>query len=513
MFFSGDFTSKSDLHSFPSMDAALTTHFDSFSTDRRKLFRAVFGLLAVVATVASALFFRDKYMYGALVLATPLALVVVSSPRLAIYQFAFFLFIKLPLSSEIHVTLMDISAALLVAAGFIDFFLNQRKAISIPLALPFSLLIGALFIAGLNAYDTSLALTHPAKSGFLFVVFLSLVWLYRHIKLERLLKVFLWIGVAHATLALAVYLTSGGAIRSFALAPKALDDILMLSLPLATFFALKAPRKSSLVYSIGAALTLGGLVATQSRAPIAFGILGAALTFIIAYRHIRSEIPRRKLLGDSATIRVLAFFRRRIRKVVVATGLITIALFGLNSELFLTVGERFSELLTTNPGGTFRLRLTLWKAALLAFQDNPWLGVGPSNFRLLDVIYTSFRLDPAHLWVQGLSAHSLLLHYLAETGIIGATALMALMVRQFYLARKNWLRDKLSDSSNASLGLYAVSIIILLTTIAESAWTWGHVSFVAVFFLAAISRSAQEPASERSQRQLKERRQLKEQLR
>lgn len=464
------------------MKLAMPGHSAAIAGEHRKLFLLVFGGLALFGLAATALFLKDKYVYGALLLAAPLGVVIISSPRLALYQFVFGLFFKVSLLSGSSLTLMDLSGALLIGAGAIDFFLGKDEDSAPPLAKHIFLLIIILFIAAFHAYNTSLALIHPTKTCFVFGVFLALVRLLRYLKVETILKLFLWLSVAHATIALAEYALSGGIARSFAFAPKALDDILMLSLPLAVHFSLNASRRSFLAYALGAVLILGGLLASQSRAPIAFGLFGAMLVILIAQRQIRRN---RQSAGSESQ----ALIRRRIRLITLAVALTVIAIIALKAEILGRVADRFAEFLDPHPSGTFRLRLTLWKAALMAFSDNPLLGVGPSNFRLLDVIYTSYRLDPAHLWVQGLSAHSLLLHYMAETGIVGATALMALMIQQLRLARKRWLQDGFAKGMNVSLGMFVVAIILLLTTIVESAWMWGHVSFVAMFFLAVISQN------------------------
>ena len=61
---------------------------------------------------------------------------------------------------------------------------------------------------------------------------------------------------------------------------------------------------------------------------------------------------------------------------------------------------------------TITERLELWRGALGMIQDNPWFGVGLSNFRELVAGYGSPRLD-------GMAVHNSLLHVASETGIPG----------------------------------------------------------------------------------------------
>jgi O-antigen ligase len=67
-------------------------------------------------------------------------------------------------------------------------------------------------------------------------------------------------------------------------------------------------------------------------------------------------------------------------------------------------------------------RLTLWSVALGLVLKNPWLGVGPDNFR--------WSYGPAALrarWDTRLNAHSLYLETLANTGLLGAFAFFGLL--------------------------------------------------------------------------------------
>ena len=66
-------------------------------------------------------------------------------------------------------------------------------------------------------------------------------------------------------------------------------------------------------------------------------------------------------------------------------------------------------------------RLAHWVAALRMWEQEPWLGIGPGNYA---AVYPAVRLP---LWEEALGhAHNLYLNTLAESGLIGLTAFVAI---------------------------------------------------------------------------------------
>ncbi len=157
---------------------------------------------------------------------------------------------------------------------------------------------------------------------------------------------------------------------------------------------------------------------------------------------------------------------------------------------------RFERLLTFQPGGTFALRMVLWKTALTAFWDNPIFGVGPGMFRSLSDLYATLHLVPVYYYVKSLSAHNLVLHYLAETGLIGATALVALFINQFRIGCRIWKASWGSAMTGNALALLAVSILLLVSALIESGWMWGQMTFLLAFFLSLLARQVESITSD-----------------
>ncbi|MFQ5607626.1 MAG: hypothetical protein ACE5GA_06745, partial [Candidatus Zixiibacteriota bacterium] len=198
--------------------------------ERLRLAALALGSLALTAIVAGLLFYRDRNLFAYASLATPLLVVIACYPRAALYQFVFCLFIVRPVAPDLSISLIDASAALLIAAGTLDLLVRRKSVGGLPaLTGAFAVLILALFSAAFFAYDFALALVHPTKLIFVLATFLALVRILRSVDQLAVLRVFFWLSVLHSLIALSFFAASGGAMRNFALAPKALDDLLMLS--------------------------------------------------------------------------------------------------------------------------------------------------------------------------------------------------------------------------------------------------------------------------------------------
>ncbi|MFH1299524.1 MAG: O-antigen ligase family protein, partial [Planctomycetota bacterium] len=427
-----------------------------------------------------------KPLFSAVAIAAPLAVIVVTNPRLALYQYVFVLFLHYDVISSVPIFLTEVSAVLVILAAILDLLLHlDHKSSWPPLTWNYLLIVGALVLAGFFGYDPSRAVRPVLRVSFLLVTFLSLYRLSRHLEITHLAKFFFAVCVANSVVVIGQFVESGGAVRVFGFAWLVFDELAMLALPIGVAFFIWAERGKGLKYLIGSVPVAGALLATQSRAPIIFGFLVVAIGLFMSSR--RAKIT--DLVSNPEGRASRKPVRRRVGLIVGVLATVLIALTVSPGMLEAMLG-RFERLITVDPAGTFLLRVTLWKTAITTFWDHPLLGIGPGMFKHIHELYSSVHLDPTFYWVRGKSAHNLLLHYLAETGLVGAAALLALFIQQFRLARRNWLPASGSDSIGTELAIYLVALLFLLTTILEAGWMWGQMGFMAVFFSALIARSS-----------------------
>ncbi|MEA1979802.1 MAG: O-antigen ligase family protein, partial [candidate division Zixibacteria bacterium] len=162
----------------------------------------------------------------------------------------------------------------------------------------------------------------------------------------------------------------------------------------------------------------------------------------------------------------------------------SIAVFSFHDTIFSGVLERYESFIIsiTDPEGSIALRLILWSAAWQAFLLDPITGIGIGNFKIITEIIPQIQM--ATLWerVANMSAHNVFLQYLAETGIIGASALIALAAKGL----KNVLPMIKMQQSNQKLqvssAVFIAIFIFFITIFYTRDWTWGQGGYLLAFF-------------------------------
>ncbi|MEK7775031.1 MAG: O-antigen ligase family protein, partial [Candidatus Zixiibacteriota bacterium] len=407
-------------------------------------------------------------------------------PRLAVAQFVACLTVSVSIIESIPITLIDCSAGIVVLAALFDLLSGTALPRRIPpLVGLFLLLTSAVAVSAVFGYSAINGVTPVIKQLLLIVMLCSLYHLAKRIGVRFLLMLFLACVALHAMYVAMPYIASGGRIRSFGLSEASFDDISMFALPISLAFFLWEAHPRRWLYLTAGLLSTLGLVATQSRAPIVFCAIGTVAVIL-------ASLWSSKRTASVKGAGVYSYVRRRIGRIMLVITLAAVLLTLFLPSVFSTAFSRFSHLIDGRLGETIFLRATLWKAALIAFLDHPLLGIGAGSFRFIKEMYPGLTLDPVYFWVRGFSAHNLFFHYLAETGIVGASMLVLLFWKTFSLSRKVW-RSTNSDNAKGkqmavSLALYVVGGLLLFSTFIDAGWMWGQTSYVFVFFAALISR-------------------------
>lgn len=412
-------------------------------------------------------------------LGLPVVFAIVTNPRLAVYQFLFCLFIDLRLIESPTIYLIDIGAGLLVLAAILDILLNAEvRGVRPPLVFNYLAVLAALAIAAIFSVQPGAAVFPIARITLLFAVFLSLVRLSSVVSFADSLRAFFVLMTIHAVIAAVPSLVSGGRIRSFGFAETAFDDLAMLLVPCGLAIYLWSTEPSRRWYLIGTLIILAALIGTQSRFAILVCFVLCGLVLFV------SGMRARRLRAEGMSVPPIG---RRAGTLVLWLGVLILLLVVTVPSVLERALARFDAAATTTPGGTMLLRLTLWKAAITVFLDNPITGIGPGIFRYVDQYYGSLMFGPTYVYVRGLSAHNLFLHYLAEAGIIGVGAMLALFFNQFRHARRLWRDNCRPENSSHHAVLLTVSLGLLLTAFLEGSWMWGATGFAATYFIAMIA--------------------------
>ncbi|RKX25864.1 MAG: hypothetical protein DRP45_04945 [Candidatus Zixiibacteriota bacterium] len=441
------------------------------------MYAKVAALLAVAGLLYALLNLNIRY--AVMALGGVVALVVVTHPRLALYQFVFVFFFHHALREGIPVYAIDLSAGLVIIAGLLDVLLNNRFTLRIPrLTFNYVYIIAALVVCGIFGYWPELLGLRVVTFSFLVATFLAVYRLSTKVSVSEMVNWFFILTVLHSVYVLVPFVASGGAYRSFGFADVFFDDLAMIALPIGLALYLGAERHRAWLYLLGSIVVLGGLVATQSRASFLFALAAVAFVIVVSRR-------RAVRLSENSELRLL--MPARIKLIVSMVLVLIATTVILRAGMLMAVIERYEQLFSFDLGGSVGFRLELWRRAWMAFVDHPVFGVGPGGYHRLIDIYSTLHLTPNYYYLRTLGAHNAFLHYLSITGLVGGAGLVALFVNQFRLARHGWQRagDALMGQS---LALYGWAFLFAVTLLIEAGWMWGHLSFTAVFFAALISR-------------------------
>ena len=252
---------------------------------------------------------------------------------------------------------------------------------------------------------------------------------------------------------LAGVLSDGEILRSAGpLNPNTLGQVLATAAVLAFYLALMhTQRAARLLAAAIAALCLLGVVYSHSRAALAALAIGALAIGLL--RGVR--------------VRVLA---------TAACAAVIVGLLLLPPALLQRVGA-MRDLVTTAPVAlqdtALRGRAAENLAAAQMWGDHPLVGVGPDNFELNYLSYSAaIGIDPRP---EQRGAHNLYLESLAETGLFGAlafVAIIALALRGAWRARSRLGgRDALlGEALLAALGVYLLTALTLNSAFARYQW-------------------------------------------
>ena len=205
------------------------------------------------AAVAYAFFLvwalLNKPLFFAAAASAPIALFIVTNPRLALYQFVFVLFLNYAVVESVPLSLAEVSAIFVILAAVLDVLLHMDRQQLLPrLTFNYLFILGALMIAGLLGYDPSRAVRPIVRLSFLLITFLSVYRLSRHAEISQLVKLFFGLCVGHSVYVLGQFVAGGGATRVFGFAWLVFDELSMLALPIGVALFCWAERGKGFVY-------------------------------------------------------------------------------------------------------------------------------------------------------------------------------------------------------------------------------------------------------------------------
>lgn len=446
----------------------------------------VFGLLYLL--LALSLSIAGEFRFVIALLAPIIIILIITQPKMALYQFLFLFFTNIAVIKEPQILIIDISAFLLIGSAFIDYLLKPDVKYQRPKLLNnFVFLIIVVTIAAIFGYKPFLALRPIAKLLYLTMTFLAVHRLSRYIELKKLLTLFFWFAVFFSLVAIWPIIKGEGSARLFGFSKATLDDIMLLVIPLGIIIMMFSERRKGKWLLLGILISFVALLATQSRLSLLLTVLFSAIAiYLVRLRYKKQQVNDNNEKNYSISKNLI---KRRIKIILLSLPVLLISIFVLKPTIILDLWTRFSTLLESTSWDTIQLRFVLWKSAAKAFWDHPIIGIGPGMFKELYVLYPELKFSHAYFVVQGFSAHNLILHYLAETGIVGGLAIVMLMIKQNLLGFELWKDNSGKLPQDILISLFVITLIFLVSAFFEAGWLWGQLSYMFVFFLALVVRA------------------------
>jgi O-antigen ligase len=157
--------------------------------------------------------------------------------------------------------------------------------------------------------------------------------------------------------------------------------------------------------------------------------------------------------------------------------------------------RRIADLSAVAPG--FDIRIRTWRIAASAWSERPLLGWGPGTFQqLFEDRYDPelFRHGPLSAWVD--DAHNVVMNALAEQGVVGALAVLALFAA---IVVRNWLSYRsgtVSAMSASAVTGFVTAHLVDKLFVFEGITSWLHLClFAALTAPASATRPAREAVS------------------
>ena len=450
-------------------DLSATDVREGLSTRHQVLLVA--GIIAVVSP-ALLILLRLDILIGLAWVGVLAALGFIVAPRIGFPVFV----VALGLGYEFYVGPMAVRAAdivlLLLALGaLLEFFLRDCHEIRrTPFDLPYAALAAATLLSVPLAHDRTLCITPIVRLVTMYLTFRLTFKYAGEIGVGKVVRLYLLVVFVLSVMNGCSFIASGGTERVFGAAWLAFENLSMTALPMAAAMLVMSTGWRSRLIWLVVCTTIGiAVLGTQSRAPLVAILLTLPLLAWFAVRRLRRPHSGRKTMVLPAVLAVLVC-------------LVAIAV-AFRETLFADVFDRMQQLLNSlvRAEGTVALRLVLWTAAIQAFLSNPITGIGIGNFRVVDQIFPDIHMVPVWYYIGGMSAHNVVLHYLAETGLPGALALLWLVFRGFKWGRLAFWRNHSRAQMQVGLALLAAMTVLVTTVFFTRSWTWGLESYIMAF--------------------------------
>lgn len=457
--------------------------------------RPMFLLLIAVflgAPVATYLI-TGRWLLAVAAAFVPCLFALLTTPRVCFALFAASLALHYPvLIWGVGLHPYDVAFVVLLLAVSLGYMLRGHTEVRLSrLDAAFLALILATLLSAAFAHDYGMSRTGIFRIIVIYLAFRALLVLVSQVGMRRVLHGFIGLLTLLSLINVREFIATGGAVRVFGTAWLGFEMLSMVAFAAALGLLLwSQSRRERILLSLATIIIVMAILATQSRAPMLAVVLITPIMLFVTYARARRDRDHRAL--------------RSYRRFIPLAAAVAVVIIAFSATLFVGMLDRVVEFAQSlgDPKGTVMLRLVLWKAALRSFLENPIVGIGIGNFRLVQEIVPEIRSEPVWYYISGMSTHNVVLQYLSETGLVGLGALLWLAFSGLSMARRNLrrIRDR-ADTGPAAAAL-AMMVMFVLTICFMRAWTWAQGGYLLAFIFtltAALHHDRLKQATDTSQ--------------
>ncbi len=436
----------------------------------RTLQLSLLFLVALAAVSIAGLTWAGRGGQAQMLLLSGAGFALLFFPRAAFFMFLVSLSLYIPhrvtYSFSIHP--FDLMMAILFFSMVLDFLLRARANIRPALFdFVFLALILATVVSTVFAFDPGYSVVPLLRIVVVYLAFRAVFKFGLEVGTRKIILFFIYMVSIQSVYNTILFLLYSGKIRVFGLTGLNYETFAMIALPMALAFLVWSGRaREKLKFGIICLVIGFGILATQSRAPLLAVLIAIPILAVLATVKARRE----KTTGPLRTMKIVF-----IPVVILATAVIV-----LRETLFAGSLGRYEMFLGSfvQPEGTVALRIIQWTSAIRTFLDNPLTGIGVGNFRIIHLVYPDLQMIPYFGLVKGMSAHNVVLHYLAETGLLGGLALIALGWKGLRTGLSSFSMSLNAAGNQVSAALLMAMIIFCVTLFYMRAWTWGQGGYI-----------------------------------
>ena len=357
---------------------------------------------------------------------------------------------------------IDWIAILLILTVILEQILTgSRFQVRTGLEKPIGIFLAALAVSFLNVSDLRAGFINWGHTALYFLAFYAMVFDWRDVPLERIWRAYFFCALLAALSALWQFFASGGG-RSLGLAGIPLNHLIIpvLCFELSRLF-LGEKNGRWWVVAVFAVTS----VATQTR-----GVWLGVATLLIVW-----------LFSGSFLQPMTRVVTKRFARKVLGALLVLLLLFYVLAPLLSQVEQRAEQL--AQHSGTVYLRLFLWGVALQFFVEHPIVGIGMGQLAGAMGQFPEMKNLAVFTWTHGLSAHNILLTFLAETGVVGTCGFLILLVATVRFAWKCVRDVRTLEELGWGWSFFMIFSVFAISFLFAGSWDYTFVFFLALMAL------------------------------